>query len=183
MYWRSLLMLLWLFVVCDLDCTLWVQGVRPATSLGHQAWRRAFWEGPKFFKLCPIDTKQTLALRQCPIVFNYVQHIFPGGRKVLQVGLRPPTSSWLRSCTVPQFAYWSIGIFLHPCESHFHSILYLDQNYKSPPPTSLTSLSHLCRGDTTASVEAASCLKHTTQCTHFQWRKNFISKPTSLKYY
>jgi len=27
---------------------------RPVTSLGHQGWRRVFWEGPKFFKLCPI---------------------------------------------------------------------------------------------------------------------------------
>jgi len=39
---------------------------RPVTSLGHQAGRRVFWEGPKFFKLCPI-------------VLNYIQHIFPGG--------------------------------------------------------------------------------------------------------
>jgi len=22
---------------------------RPVTSLGHQGWRRVFWEGPKFF--------------------------------------------------------------------------------------------------------------------------------------
>jgi len=27
---------------------------RPITSLGHQRKRRVFWEGPKFFKLCPI---------------------------------------------------------------------------------------------------------------------------------
>jgi len=26
---------------------------RPVTSLGHQRRRRVFWEGPKFFKLCP----------------------------------------------------------------------------------------------------------------------------------
>jgi len=26
---------------------------RPVTSLGHQEGRRVFWEGPKFFKLCP----------------------------------------------------------------------------------------------------------------------------------
>ena len=38
-------------------------GGRPVTSLGHRAGRRVFWEGPKFFKLCPI-------------VLNYVQHIF-----------------------------------------------------------------------------------------------------------
>jgi len=31
--------------------------------------RRVFWEWPKFFKLCPI-------------LSNYVQHIFPGGAKI-----------------------------------------------------------------------------------------------------
>jgi len=36
---------------------------RPVTSLGHQVGRRVFWKGPKFFKLCPI-------------LLNYVQHIF-----------------------------------------------------------------------------------------------------------
>jgi len=25
--------------------------IKPATSLGHQRWRRVFWEGSKFFKL------------------------------------------------------------------------------------------------------------------------------------
>jgi len=34
------------------------------TSLGHQGWRRVFWEGLKLLKLCLI-------------VFNYAQHIFP----------------------------------------------------------------------------------------------------------
>ena len=38
----------------------------PVTSLRHQEGRRFFWEGDKFFKLCPIVSK-------------YVQHIFPGG--------------------------------------------------------------------------------------------------------
>ena len=41
---------------------------RPVTSLGHQEERRVFWEGPKFFELCPI-------------VSNHDQHIFPGGRR------------------------------------------------------------------------------------------------------
>jgi len=27
--------------------------IRPVTSLGHQGGQRVFWEGPKFFKLCP----------------------------------------------------------------------------------------------------------------------------------
>jgi len=26
---------------------------KPVTSLGHQEWRRVWWEGPIFFKLCP----------------------------------------------------------------------------------------------------------------------------------
>jgi len=41
---------------------------RPVTSLGHQVGQRVFWKGPKFFELCPI-------------VLNYVQHIFPEGSK------------------------------------------------------------------------------------------------------
>ena len=54
---------------------------RPVISLRHQGWRRVFWEGPKFFKLCPI-------------VFNYAQQIFPGGGEKVCRGLRPP---WLRA--------------------------------------------------------------------------------------
>jgi len=49
---------------------------RPVTSLGHQGWRRVLWEGPNFFKLCPI-------------ILNYVQHIFPGGRKIFHGGNGP----------------------------------------------------------------------------------------------
>jgi len=49
---------------------------RPVTSLGPQVGRRVFWEGPKFFKLCPI-------------FLNYVQHIFPRGAKKFR-GLRHP---------------------------------------------------------------------------------------------
>jgi len=41
---------------------------RPVTSRGHQEGRRVFREGPKYFELCPI-------------VLNYVRHIFPGGAK------------------------------------------------------------------------------------------------------
>ena len=40
---------------------------RPVTGLGHPVGRRVFWEGPKFFKLCPR-------------ILNYVQHIFSRGR-------------------------------------------------------------------------------------------------------
>jgi len=41
---------------------------RPLTSLEHQEGRRVFWERSKFFEICPI-------------FWNYIQHIFPGGRK------------------------------------------------------------------------------------------------------
>jgi len=40
----------------------------PVTSLGHQVWRKVFWEGSKYFK-------------RCPIIFNYAQHIYPAGAK------------------------------------------------------------------------------------------------------
>jgi len=49
---------------------------RPVTSLGHQEGRRGFWEGPKFFELCPI-------------VSSDVQHIFPGGAKNFWGGEAP----------------------------------------------------------------------------------------------
>ena len=48
----------------------------PVTSLGHQDGRRVFREGPKFFELCPI-------------VLNYVQHIFPRGAKNFLGGFAP----------------------------------------------------------------------------------------------
>ena len=54
---------------------------RPITSLGHQVGRRILWEGPKLFKLCPI-------------VLNYVQHIFPSGDGKNWGALPPP---WLRA--------------------------------------------------------------------------------------
>jgi len=49
-----------------------------------------------------------------------------------------------------------------------------------------TSLWHFYRGvaDLSASVEPASCLQHTAQCTHFHWlRKKVISNLVSFKYY
>jgi len=53
------------------------QKCRPVTSLGHQEGRRVFWEGPKIFKLCPI-------------VSNYIQHVFPGGRTFFLGCFAPP---------------------------------------------------------------------------------------------
>ena len=56
--------------------------LRPVTSLGHQEGRRVFWEGPKFFELCPI------------ILIIDVQYIFPRGAKNFlgeaSTPLRPP---------------------------------------------------------------------------------------------
>jgi len=50
----------------------------PVTSLGYQGGRKVFWEGPKFFALCPID-------------LNYVQNIFLGwGEKFYREGFAPP---------------------------------------------------------------------------------------------
>ena len=57
---------------------------RPKSSLRHQGEWRVCWEGPKFFKLCPK-------------VLNYVQHVFPGGRKILQGDSPPVQTPWLRA--------------------------------------------------------------------------------------
>jgi len=57
---------------------------RPVTSFGHQERGRVFLEGPTFFLLCPI-------------FLNYVQHIFPGGRKFFQGREAPPSPPWLRA--------------------------------------------------------------------------------------
>ena len=54
---------------------------RPVTSLGHQGGRRVVWECSNFVKLCPI-------------LSNYVQHIFQAGRG----GFVPLASPWLRAC-------------------------------------------------------------------------------------
>ena len=58
---------------------------RPVTSLEHQVGRRVFWEGPKFFKLCPT-------------VFNFAQQIFPGGSTKFAGEASPPFLPWLRAC-------------------------------------------------------------------------------------
>ena len=65
-----------------------------ATSLGHQVWRRVFWEGDKFFKLCPTH--------------------FSGGCEKFCSGASPPlltglaTSVWLlHQCGVIHKPAWS----------------------------------------------------------------------------
>jgi len=89
---------------------------------------------------------------------------------------------------VPQFAYWSIGNFLHPCESQPHSLLHIGPESKRALPLLGR---HCCIYD----VEIQTCLQtwsllsayntiYTTQCTHLKWLcEKFISKLTSLKYY
>ena len=52
----------------SLTTRLSVKGVQARNQLGILGGWRIFWEGTKFFKLYPI-------------VINYVQHTFPGGRK------------------------------------------------------------------------------------------------------
>jgi len=52
---------------------------RPVTSLGHQEGRRVFWEGPKFFELCPV-------------ILNDVQYVFPREAKIFLGGASPPCS-------------------------------------------------------------------------------------------
>ena len=54
---------------------------RPVASLGHQAGRRVFWEGHKFFKLCPTH--------------------FPRERKLFQGGFPPPSYGPGNQCLVP----------------------------------------------------------------------------------
>ena len=58
---------------CSNSCPL---PTMPVTNLGHQGRWRVFWEGPKFFKLCPI-------------VLNYVQHIFPRRAKIVSRAKAP----------------------------------------------------------------------------------------------
>jgi len=50
---------------------------RHVTNLGHQGVRRVFWEKPKIFELCPI-------------VLNFVLHVFPGETKNIPTGASPP---------------------------------------------------------------------------------------------
>jgi len=57
---------------------------------------------------------------------------------------------------VPQFAYWSIGSFLHPCESQSpsHSCIYKYDHSHSSPSTLLMSLSHFYHRDADLSASA-----------------------------
>jgi len=54
---------------------------RPATSLGHQG-------GESFLRVAQI-------FELCPILLNYVQHIFPKEAKNFIGDLRPPPPPWL----------------------------------------------------------------------------------------
>ena len=66
---------------------------RPVTSLGHQGWRRVFWEGPELFKLCRI-------------VLNYPQRIFPGGRKIFQGRFAPLVAGLFVRLDCSLFRLW-----------------------------------------------------------------------------
>jgi len=64
-------------------CTGW-SAKQARNQLGTPGGRRDFWEGPNRFELCPI-------------VLNYVQHIFPGGGKKFSWGcFAPLRPAWLR---------------------------------------------------------------------------------------
>jgi len=79
---------------------------------------------------------------------------------------------------VPQFAYWSIGSFLH--ESLSHSLLYFTTRIIRALPLSR----YHCRisiAETQTCLQALSLLGayntiHTTHCIHFQWfrKKNYF---------
>jgi len=70
---------------------------RPVTSLGHQEGQRVFWEGPKFFKLCPI-------------VSNNVQHIFPE-RRIFFRGAKPPATLLVTSLSKSK----GYTVYQYPC--------------------------------------------------------------------
>ena len=77
--------------------------IRFVTTLGHQVVRRVFWQRPNFFKLCPI-------------VLNYVQHIFTGGIKKLggsSPALHPLVRCWLW--------YSCLLVLLSRCAFYYHS--------------------------------------------------------------
>jgi len=75
--------------------------IRPVSSLGHQEGRRFFWEGPKFFELCPI-------------VLHYVQQFFQGGFSPLVTGLFSITVTYLSSCS---FMCLCVPCYCHACFS------------------------------------------------------------------
>ena len=56
-------------------------GTRPVSSLGQQEGQRFVWEGANFFELFPI-------------VSNYIQHIFPGGKNFSRGAWLEPASFW-----------------------------------------------------------------------------------------
>ena len=89
------------------------------TSFGPQEGRRVFREGPKFFELCPI-------------FFNYVQQIFPGGAKNF-LGLLGPPCAPLITGLISRGIYWhSVRQFIEECpqERKPWSILGKNQEWK-----------------------------------------------------
>ena len=107
------------FCLIDKDVEIWQRNMlqfwhiipRPVSSLGHQGWRRIFWEESKFFKLCPK-------------VLNYAQHIFPGGQKFRRGG----SSSLVTGLIIPNQGY----------RPAYSSTDWLHHNHHSPCAQSIT---------------------------------------------
>ena len=64
-----------------------IPSIQARNQFGTLGGRRVFWEEPKFLKLCPI-------------VLNYVQHIFPGEANIFLGWASPP---WSRVCQYLSF--------------------------------------------------------------------------------
>jgi len=95
-------------------------GCRPVTSLGHQEGRRVFWEGPKFFELCPI-------------VSHYILSIFAGGGENFSRGTSPPLVTGLLGWWTPrvdnlklsELAYTRIENAYKVCKRTRHYSIYV----------------------------------------------------------
>jgi len=95
---------------------------RPVTSLGHQEERRVCWEWLKLFKLCPI-------------LSNYVQHIFPGRGKNFLGVVSPPlvtvpgTEELEQNCCVTTSVPldWQTQHFIRTasCEAYLYPLPFL----------------------------------------------------------
>ena len=70
--------------------------IRPVTSLGHQRWRRVFWEGPKFFQT------MSNSFQQCPTGFSR-----GGGEKACRGGFVAP-------------GYGPVSNSFKVCPTHFY---------------------------------------------------------------
>jgi len=77
---------------------------RPVTSLGHQGGRRVFWEESRIFKLCPI-------------ILNFVQHIFQGSQKFFSGEFR----SWFLTNSVAWIFGVETGVGASKCLEEFLS--------------------------------------------------------------